>query len=580
MAPRNASSSRDQPRPRLATFRYLVVSLLGPQATTSLLRSCLSLSFFVLLLVSSFFGLQRCATPSPPRGGDIDSLGPVLVLDESTPNFQTNFRPDRIELTFDEWVELDFQQEIVISPPLDLGADNRPELRRRTLLIPLEGVELRDSVTYVVNIGSAVKDLNEGNPTENLRFVFATGPVLDTASVSGRVVDEFTGDPLEGITVTLYSNLSDSAVYRENPTYFANSTEEGEFTISNVRPGAYRVVALQRNPGATNYYPDYDGVFPPVAVGFQDSIITVTDDDNPIGEVRVSPIPITPLATEVSTEQYGMIKIGVNQAAEKVDIRTGREYIRNDFNDTLRLYYRQPAADTIYLGRDSIYSDTVVISTDEIGDEPVLPLTAVGRTSGKVNPGEGIRFIFNRPLTAVDTSRVRLYRDTFPDPVAYTYGIDTLDPAELTVRAAWSEASPYFIELLPGAVTDWFGTSNVDTLERSLNVAAVEEFGVLVVSLQNINPTLDYILRLVNPEGEVIVGTRRYIHQRFEYIADYVSLPPGNYLVELIYDSNSNERFDSGDLRFGRQPEAVQRFEIEELRANWEVEKLIDLENN
>ena len=531
------------------------------------------------MLASSFFGLQRCATPTPPRGGDVDSIGPQLIAEETTPNFQTNFRPERIELTFDEWVELDFQQEIVISPPLDLGVNNRPELRRRTLVIPLEGVDLRDSVTYVVNIGSAIKDLNEGNPTENLRFVFATGPVLDTASVSGRVVDEFSGEPLESITVTLYDNLADTAVFTENPTYFANSAEDGTFTISNVRPGEYRVVALQRNPGATGYYPDYSGVFPPLAVGFRDSSIQVIDADNPIGDVRVSPIPVTPVATSLELN-LGVIKIVVNQSAELVDIRSGREYLRNDFADTIRLFYREAAADTILLGRDSLYSDTVYVTAADLESAPAPPLTAVGRTTGKVNPGEGIRLVFNRPLVSLDTSLVSLRRDTLPQPVPYTYELDSLFPAEVRLRAAWSEAAPYYVELLPGAVTDWNGVTNVDTVARSLNVAAAEEYGVLSVVLQNINPTLDYIVRLVDAEGEVIVGTRRFVHERFEYVANYRSLPPGTYLLELIYDSNGNERFDSGDLRFGRQPEAVQRFEIEELRANWEVEKIIDLENN
>ena len=531
------------------------------------------------MLASSFFGLQRCATPTPPRGGDVDSIGPRLVAEETTPNFQTNFRPERIELTFDEWVELDFQQEIVISPPLDLGAGNRPELRRRTLVIPLEGVELRDSVTYVVNIGSAIKDLNEGNPTENLRFVFATGPVLDTASVSGRVVEEFSGEPLEDITVTLYDNLVDTTVFTENPTYFANSAEDGTFTISNVRPGAYRVVALQRNPGATGYYADYAGVFHPLAVGFQDSIVQVVDADNPIGDVRVSPIPVTPVATSVDVS-LGVIKIGVNQSAELVDLRTGRDYLRNDFGDTIRLFFRDAAADTLLLGRDSLYSDTVYVSAADLEEAPVVPLTTVGRTTGKVNPGEGIRLLFNRPVASLDTGLVKLQRDTLPAPVPYTYELDSLFPAEVRLRAAWSEAAPYYVELLPGAVTDWNGQRNPDTIGRSLNVAAAEEYGLLRVELRNINPTLDYILRLVDAEGEVIVGTRRFVHERFEYVATYRSLSPGTYLAELIYDSNGNERFDSGDLRFGRQPEAVQRFEIEELRANWEVEKIIDLENN
>ena len=532
------------------------------------------------MFASSFFGLQRCATPSPPRGGDIDSLPPQLVPEESTPNFQTNFRPDRIELTFDEWVELDFQQEILISPPLDLGPDNRPALRRRTLTIPLEGVALRDSVTYVINIGSAIEDLNEGNPTENLRFVFATGPVLDTATLSGRVVDEFTGEPLPDIAVTLYGNLADSAVYRENPTYFAIAGEDGTYTISNIKPGSYRLVALQRNPGARGYYVDYEGTFPPLAVGFRDSLVDISDGENEVEDIRVSPLPVTPIATGVVLDEYGVIKIALNQPARRVDLLSGRDYLRNDFGDTTRLYYREPASDTILIGNYGTYSDTVYVSGTEAGAEPFLPLRVVARSNAKVNPGEGIRLLFNRPLEAVDTALIRVFRDTLPGPVAYRYDIDTIYPAELRIRAGWSEAAPYRIQLLPGAVTDWYGLTNRDTVDRVLKLGAAEEYGNLTIFLNQLNGAADYILRLVDGDGDVIVGTERYIHDRFDYTAEYLSLAPGVYLAELIYDSDGNERFDSGDLRFGRQPEVVRRFEIEDLRANWEVEKTIDLENN
>ncbi|CAH0999782.1 hypothetical protein LEM8419_01082 [Neolewinella maritima] len=543
------------------------------------MRQLLAASFLLLLLLAQCFTLQRCATPTPPRGGDRDTIGPVLQLEESTPNFQTNFRPEVIRLAFDEWVEVDAQQQIFVSPPLALVGDNRPVLQRKSLIIPLQGLELLDSVTYVFNIGAAVKDLNEGNPTENLRFVFSTGPTLDTASVSGMVVDAFTQEAVENAALTLYANLADTAVFTENPTYFAQTDEDGRFTVSNVKPGRYRVVALARNPGATNYFADFSGVFPPTAAGFLDSIITVADSENAIGPVPLSTIPIDPRITEVGTEEYGLITIGVNQPAENVDLDYGRQYLRNDFQDTIRLYYRQPAADTILLGRDGRYSDTLRISGTDAGDAPTTALSVVQQTRGKVNPGEGIRLVFNRPLEAVDTSRIRLYRDTLLRPVPFSYSIDSVYPAELRIRAGWRDAAPYRLELLPGAVTDWYGTASRDSIVSALNVAAVESYGQLSIILQNLNGAVSYILRLVNENGEVIVGTRRFIDQEFEYTAVYRSLAPGTYRMELIYDSNNNRRFDLGDLRFGLQPERVQRFTIEPLRANWEVEKVIDLEN-
>ena len=544
-----------------------------------MIRKAFAAAVFLLFLLAQTVGLQRCATPTPPNGGPRDTLGPVLVLESSTPNFQTNFRPDRIELTFDEWVELDPQQQIIISPPLELGEGNLPQLRRKTLVLSLEGTELRDSVTYVVNVGSAIKDLNEGNPTENLRFVFATGPVLDTATVSGRVVDAFTGEGLPDIAVTLYDNLVDSAVFTQNPTYFAQSGESGDFTVSNVRPGRYRVVALQRNPAARGYFADFNGLFPPLAVGFLDSIVEVADGDNPVGTIRVSQVARTIQVQQVDATGYGLIKLALNQAAGRVDLTSGREYLRDNFGDTLRLFYREAGPDTLYLGRNDVVVDTVFISGDEAGDAPVDRLQAVDRTTGRVNPGEGLRLVFNRPLERFDSALIRLYRATLPTPVAFSAEIDTLEPSELRITAGWQE-SPYLLELAPGSVTDWYGRRNEDSIVRTVNLDSREEYGDLSISLMNLNGAVDYILRLVDAEGEVIVGTERYIRDRFDYVAEYLSLKPGTYRMELIYDSNNNQRYDAGDLRFGLQPEVVERFEIEPLRANWTVEKTIDLQNN
>jgi hypothetical protein len=188
--------------------------------------------------------------------------------------------------------------------------------------------------------------------------------------------------------------------------------------------------------------------------------------------------------------------------------------------------------------------------------------------------------LFNRPIEVIDTSLITLYRDTLRLPTAYTVTIDSLYPAQLRVDANWSAELPYELEVLPGAVTDWYGRTNPVSIVRVLNAASVEAFGALTIDLLNLNGTVNYILRLLDEQGEVITGTQRFIDERFDYRAVYLGLQPGTYRMELIYDSNNNGRWDVGDIGFGTQPELVRRFEIEPLRANWEVEKIVDLENN
>ncbi|TXF89711.1 hypothetical protein FUA23_09695 [Neolewinella aurantiaca] len=538
-------------------------------------RSLLAIAGLLLVLIAQMFTLQHCATPSSPTGGPRDTIGPVLIPEETTPNFQTNFRPEEIVLTFDEWVEQDAKQQIIISPPLELGEDNQPFLRRRSLVIPLKGLTLRDSVTYVVNIGSAIKDLNEGNPTENLRFVFATGPVLDSATVTGTLVEDFSGEPINGATFTLYDNLADTAALTENPTYFAQTDEDGKFTVFNIRPGQYRAVGLIRNPGATNYFADFTGTFKPLSVGFIDTVITVIDGNTDVGSIRLSPVPTPTKVIGLDTSTLGKIAITMNQTAENIDLLTSRtDYLRYNDKDTIKLFYREAGADTIFVGRDSLYSDTIVVAST--GSLTGKPLDVVTGPKQRVFAGAGPTFIFNQPVQSVDTSLISLRKDTFPESVPFSFVIDTTYPGEVAFRSSWDLKLPYSLDILPGALTSWSGSQNQDTISRRFSFDGAEKFGILTVKINNLDPTADYILRLLEKD-KVVFATRRYISKQFDYTARFDGLSPGTYKVEILYDSNRNQRYDSGDLRFGRQPELVRRFEIPALRADWEVEETIDL---
>jgi hypothetical protein len=538
-------------------------------------RSLLAITGLLLVLLAQMFTLQHCATPTSPTGGPRDTIGPILILEATTPNFQTNSRPEEIVLTFDEWVEQDSKQEIIISPPLELGEDNQPYLRRRSLVIPLQGLTLRDSVTYVVNVGSAIKDLNEGNPTENLRFVFATGPVLDSATVSGTLVEDFSGEPIDNATFTLYDNLADTAALTENPTYFAQSDEEGKFTVYNLRPGRYRAVGLIRNPGATNYYADLTGTFKPLSVGFLDTIITVGDGNTEVGAVRLSPLPIPTKVIGMDTSRLGEISITMNQAAEGVDLLTSRaDYLRYNVKDTIKLFYRERGADSIYIGRDSVFRDTILIAAT--GNEKGKALEIVVGPKLRVFAKTGPVFTFNQPLASVDTTLIKLRKDTFPEGVPYNYVIDTTFPGEIGFRTSPDLKKPYFLEILPGALTAWSGSQNTDTIARKFNLDGPEKFGVLTLKVNSLDTTSNYILRLLDKD-KIVPGSARYISQMSDYSTQFEGLKPGTYKVEIIYDSNGNQRYDSGDFLFSRQPELVRRFEIPALKADWEVEEVIDL---
>jgi hypothetical protein len=186
-----------------------------------------------------------CANIGSLNGGAKDVTPPRVLTARSTPNFQTNFKKQPIKLVFDEYIKLDdvFKQ-VVISPPLDESPEVVSNDSRSVILTFGKDVVLRENATYTINFGSAVKDLNEGNIAQNLRFVFSTGDHIDSLTVVGRIVDAVSGQPVDGALLMLYDNFSDTIVRKKKPFYFGRTEKDGIARIENVREGSFKAFAL------------------------------------------------------------------------------------------------------------------------------------------------------------------------------------------------------------------------------------------------------------------------------------------------------------------------------------------------
>ena len=98
------------------------------------------------------------------------------------------------------------------------------------------------------------------------------------------------------------------------------------------------------------------------------------------------------------------------------------------------------------------------------------------------------------------------------------------------------------------------------------------------INLVRLDTSDAYIFQLIKGD-ETVELTRRIFADTSRYTVEYPGLPPATYRAELIFDANRNGRYDGGDFFLRRQPEKVRRFDLPELRANWEVEEEINLKN-
>ncbi|MBP5409168.1 MAG: Ig-like domain-containing protein [Prevotella sp.] len=181
-----------------------------------------------------------------PDGGWYDDDPPRIL--GSTPEDQaTNVTTKKITIQFDEYIKLaDVTQKVIVSPPqLEM-----PEIKGagKKIVVELKDT-LKPNTTYTIDFSDAISDNNEGNPLGNYTFTFSTGEQIDTCEVAGNVLDASNLEPVKGILVGLYDDLSDSAFKTKPLLRVARTDGRGRFVIKGVAPGEYRVYALQDADG-------------------------------------------------------------------------------------------------------------------------------------------------------------------------------------------------------------------------------------------------------------------------------------------------------------------------------------------
>ena len=183
-----------------------------------------------------------------PQGGPVDSIPPVVVR-ETPVNGSLNYKSKRVEIVFNEYVQLDdVSKHVLISPP----QQRPPEVKaisKKVILVFDE--ELRDSTTYTIDFGSAICDYHEKVPLTGYSLSFSTGDVIDSLEMSGFIVNAEDLNPISGIVIGIHSNHHDSAYSTIPFDRIAKSDASGAFTIRNIAPGEYRMYGLK--DGSSDY---------------------------------------------------------------------------------------------------------------------------------------------------------------------------------------------------------------------------------------------------------------------------------------------------------------------------------------
>ena len=199
-----------------------------------------------MLFMGAFF--TRCASIMTPQGGPKDTIPPVIVKLEPD-NFTTNFQEKRIYIEFNEFVQIkDQQKEFYTSPAmkkLPLIAT-----RGKGIVVTIRDT-LQENTTYALDFGSAIRDNNEGNPLNAMRYVFSTGDKVDSLMCSGYTADSYTADSVSRTFIWFFIADSlpdtpdyDSTIFNRKPDAIARAQNNGIFIAQNLKPVDYRIYAF------------------------------------------------------------------------------------------------------------------------------------------------------------------------------------------------------------------------------------------------------------------------------------------------------------------------------------------------
>jgi hypothetical protein len=211
--------------------------------------------------------------PGTITGGPKDEAPPQFLY-SIPPLYSTGFKANRIDIVFDEFLQLkDVNTHFYSSPPIK----KTPEilLYGKTVRVKLKEPLLPD-MTYSFYFGESIVDNNEGNKMTGFLYVFSTGNYIDSLTFTGRVLNAFDltskkKDDKVPTAVLLYDDMSDSAVYKSKPVYMTRVDNMGFFTFSHIRPDTFRIFAI-RDMGNNLLFD-----MPTEQIAFSDSLIVIDD---------------------------------------------------------------------------------------------------------------------------------------------------------------------------------------------------------------------------------------------------------------------------------------------------------------
>lgn len=538
---------------------------------------------YLFLLFLSGLAAFSCAKQSSPMGGPRDEDPPLLI--ESLPKDQSvNTKPERIVLTFDEFVGLDNPGKgVVITPKVNKDLVEFTALKNSITVLLKQ--DLEDSTTYVLDFQKSVVDISERNPAENLRLVFSTGNQIDSLNISGRLRFPLSDskEDYKNVLVGIYPLNDSTDVFSAPPYYLAQVDTLGKFSLKNLKSGHYRAYAwkdVNGNLKADYKSEEYD--FLPDTI----SLTPETTDSLFFNLTKADLTPIKILRSSNFGKNFDII-LNRNPLLNEVEndlIGKGLFYVQGE--KRLRFFPKKPILDSIPI-KISL-QDSVGFSSDSL---IWAKFPDSGRKPEKldiqINSGKSfyqhldIQLTFNKPVNQINLDSLQLKIDSLFIPIQkhMLSFVDSSKRDVLHIKAFLADSLQ--TELVALIAPD----STFQDIEGEYNEKKVEaNYRKLVrknladgISGEVIGTEGPLIIQLINGKKEITYQQVLDTKTKFSFSL----LDPGTYTLRVIEDSNGNGIWDPSNYMQRKLAERVFYYKGEDqtrdliIRGGWTIEDLL-----
>jgi uncharacterized protein (DUF2141 family) len=563
--------------------------------------------FLTIILAAGL--VNSCAVVKTPSGGPKDTISPVIE-GIYPPQSEINFDEDYVDLLFSKYMNKGkVAGNIFIQPELKF----EPSWWGRRLRINF--LEERDSnTTYAVSLGTDYTDYHGNKPASAFSLIFSTGMKID----SGRIVGKLFGEKPDGYFIYAYNldkiNKDSLDFSSQKPDYKIQCGTSGEFVLNALKPGKYRLIAI--NDKFSNGL--YSAGIDEFSAANQDFIVDNQNDNIPFASIlkgelidRISPelqsvyaknakSIIATFSESLSSESVIPSNFSVlDSLSEKnVEVKFARfespekhnkiELILNETLDTTLVWMMETSLDLADSSGNKILDSAsfgyFIPSALENKSLAGLKNIPFKDSAKNIDPLAPIEFEFNLPLKNSPTFSL-FTLDSVPEELEVNINNNSNKIYFVTSDLEYEKGYRLIVDLTD--IESFFGenkklleSSSKDTTLLSDTIIKLDFFtkkpiiyskisGILADSTQS---NSGYILQFIDNKN--VLSYSQYLEKEGGWNID--SVEAGNYKIRVFCDENKDGKYNKGNdnpFRFAEKFYFIEK--MIEVKERWDQEDII-----